>query len=395
VAEEYGASEHHVIVVGAGAAGLSCAQTLVQSGRRVLVLERSHTIGGRVRTDLVEGFALDHGFQILPTAYREARAALDFDRLGLGEFERGAIIRVDGRFRRLVDPRHQPMRSLRAFADGLVSVRDGAAMMRLLRGGAEETTTAEALRGAGVPRSTVERFFVPFLRGIYLEDRLTTSSRFLEFVLNAFTDGPAALPHGGMGAIATQLAEGLDIRRGTGVATVGPGAVSLESGEQIRADAVVVATAGLVDEPQHGWNGVACVYYDAPQSPVPGAWLVLNGEGGPVNNLCVPSEVATGYAPTGRSLVSLTVLGAGEPDLEEVERQLRGWFGRSVAGWRHLRTYRIPRALPAWPVGAVFEQPVRLAAGLYAAGDHREHPSLNGALASGRRAANAVLADAS
>ena len=107
----------------------------------------------------------------------------------------------------------------------------------------------------------------------------------------------------------------------------------------------------------------------------------------------MPSEAAPSYAPPGRALVSATILGAGEPDLEQVERQLRGWFGSSVADWRHLRTYRIPRALPAYPVGGFGEQPVRLAAGLYACGDHREHPSLNGALASGRRAAEAVLAD--
>jgi len=388
-------TEHHgVIVVGAGTAGLSCARTLADAGRRVLVLERSHTIGGRVRTDTVDGFALDHGFQVLPTSYPEARAALDYGRLELRQFERGAIVRADGRFRRLTDPRHAPVRSLRALADGLISVKDGPALVRLLRGNDEETTAADALRRAGVPRATVERFFVPFLRGIFLDEQLTTSSRFLEFVLHAFTDGPAALPHGGMGAIPAQLAEGLDIRRGTGVATVGPKAVSLESGEQLRAEAVVVATAGLVDEPQHGWNGVSCVYYAAPETPIRGAWLVLNGEGGPVNNLCVPSEIATGYAPPGRALVSITALGAGEPDLDEIEWQLRGWFGNPVTRWRRLRTYRIPRALPAYPVGGHVTQPVRLAAGLYGCGDHREHPSLNGALASGRRAAEAVLADA-
>ena len=135
------------------------------------------------------------------------------------------------------------------------------------------------------------------------------------------------------------------------------------------------------------------MYYDAPSTPIPGPWLVVNGEGGPINNLCVPSEAAPSYAPPGRALVSATILGAGEPDLEQVERQLRGWFGSSVADWRHLRTYRIPRALPAYPVGGFGAQPVRLAEGLYACGDHREHPSLNGALASGRRAAEAVLAD--
>jgi len=385
--------EHDVIVVGAGMAGLACARALASSGRTPLVLERSHAIGGRVRTDAVDGFLLDHGFQVLPLSYPEAAAVLDYDRLELGSFERGAIIRAEGRFRRLADPRHAPVRSLRSLAGGVVGVRDGAAVARLLRGSRDETTAAEALRRAGVPRTTVERFFAPFLRGIFLEERLATSSRFLDFVLRSFSSGAAALPAAGMGAIPAQLAEGLDIRKGTGVATVGPNAVSLESGEQLRADAVVVATAGIVDEPSHGWNGVTCVYYDAPAPPIPGAWLAVNGEGGPINNFCVPSEVAPGYAPAGRALVSLTILGAGDPDLGAVGRQLRGWFGPVAAEWRHLRSYRIPRALPAYPVGGFHEQPARLAPGLYACGDHREHPSLNGALASGRRAAEAVLAD--
>jgi protoporphyrinogen oxidase len=382
-----------VIVVGAGMAGLACARALTAAGREPLVLERSHAIGGRVRTDVVDGFLLDHGFQVLPTAYPEARAILDLDRLDLGLFERGAIIRSDGRFRRLADPRHAPVRSLRALAGGLVGMRDGAAVLKLLRGSGDETTSAEALRRAGVSRTTVESFFAPFLRGIFLEERLATSSRFLDFVLHAFADGPAGLPAGGMGAIAAQLAEGVNVRKGTGVSTVGPHALSLESGDQLRARAVVVATSGLVDEPTHGWNAVTCVYFDAPSTPIPGPWLVVNGEGGPINNLCVPSEAEPSYAPPGRALVSATILGAGDPDLEQVERQLRGWFGSNVAEWRHLRTYRIPRALPAYPVGEFGVESVRLAEGLYACGDHREHPSLNGALASGRRAAEAVLAD--
>ena len=359
------------------------------------MLERSDAIGGRVKTDAVDGFLLDHGFQVLPLTYPEARAALDFGRLDLGSFERGAIIRSEGRFRRLADPRHSPARGLRILVGGVVGVRDGVAVLRLLRNSGDETTAAEALRRAGVSRATVERFFAPLLRGIFLEERLATSSRFLDFVLRSFSGGPATLPHGGIGAIAAQLAEGLDVRTRAAVATVGPHAVSLESGEQLHASAVVVATAGIVDEPAHGWNGVTCVYYDAPKTPVPGPWLVVNGEGGPINNLCVPSEVTPSYAPSGRALVSVTILGAGEPYLDAVGRQRRGWFGAAVADWRHLRSYRIPRALPAYPVGGFIEQPARLAAGLYACGDHREHPSLNGALASGRRAAEVVLADAS
>jgi hypothetical protein len=346
-----------------------------------------------VRTDEVEGFLLDHGFQVLQRGYPEAQRVLDLTRLDLHDFARGAIVRSGGRFRRVSDPRGSPLRGLRTLAGGVVSVKDGAAVLKLVRGRSGETTALEALRKAGLSRPAVEAFFAPLLRGIFLEPRLATSSRFLDFVLDAFASAPAALPARGMGAIPAQLAEGLDVRTGVVAAAVGPRAVSLESGEQLRAAAVVVATAGLLDEPEHGWNGVTCVYFDAPAAPLPGAWLALNGEGGPINNLCVPSEVAPTYAPPGRALVSVSTLGAGEADVDELRRQLRIWFGSAVDSWRHLRSYRIPRALPAYPAGTSPERPVRLAAGLYACGDHREHPSLNGALASGRRAAEAVLSD--
>lgn len=385
--------KHDVIVVGAGAAGLACARRLHAKGRVPLVLERSGVVGGRLATDIVDGFQLDHGFQVVPVAYPEVQAALDVRRLDLAPFERGAIVRSQGRFRRIVDPRSAPVRGLRTLAGGVIGLRDGAAVVKLLRGGGEEATAAEALRRAGLSRTAVERFFAPFLRGVFLEPRLTTSSRFLEFVVQSFAAGPASLPRAGMGAVAAQLAEGLEIRTGVTATAVGPGAVSLDSGEQLWARAVVVATAGLVDGPVHGWNGVTCVYYDAPAPPIQGPWLVVNGEGGPVNNLCVPSEVTPTYAPAGRALVSATILGSGEPDIEAVARQLRGWFGPSVTDWRHLRTYRIENALPAYPAGSSFPCSARLAAGLYACGDHREHPSLNGALASGNRAADAVLED--
>ncbi len=382
-----------VVVVGAGAAGLACARGLVAGGAAAIVLERDSAPGGRVRSDEVDGFLLDRGFQVLPRAYPELRRLLDLDRLDLHDFARGAIVRNDGRFRRVSDPRESPLRGLRTLAGGAVSLRDGAAMLRLLRGRPGEVTALEALRAAGLSRHAVEVLVAPFLRSVFLEPRLSTSSRVLDVVLDTLASAPAALPAHGMGAVSAQLAEGLDVRTGTAATAVGPHVVSLESGELLRADAVVVATAGLVDEPAHGWNAVTCSYFDAPEAPLPGPWLALNGEGGPVNHLCVPSEVAPGYAPAGRALVSVSMLGTGEPDLQAMRRQLRGWFGSTVDDWRHLRSYPIPHALPAFPVGALPERPARLTAGLYACGDHRGQPSLNGALASGRRAAEAVLRD--
>lgn len=385
-------SGHEAIVVGAGVAGLTCARALRAAGLEVLVVEASDGVGGRVRTDRVEGFLLDRGFQVLPVAYPEARRFLDYDRLDLRPFARGAIVRTGGRFRRVADPREAPLRGLRSLAGGVLTPRDLPGMLRLLRGRPDETTAAEALRAAGISDRLRERFLAPFLRGVFLEPELLTSSRFLEFVLDVFSAGPASLPAGGIGAIAGQLAEGLEVRVGARASAVGPGTVAL-GGETLAADAVVVAAAGLVDEPEDGWNAVSCVHFDAPAAPLPGPWLVLDGDGqGPVNNLCVPSEVAPTYAPRGRALVSASVLGPAA-DLEAVSAQLRGWFGRAVDSWRHLATVSVPRALPAVPAGARLERAPRIAGGLYACGDHREHPSLNGAMASGRRAAAAVLAD--
>lgn len=387
-------SAHDAIVVGGGVAGLTCARTLARAGLDVVVLEGSDGIGGRVRTDEVDGFRLDRGFQVLPVSYPEAQAALRYERLHLRQFERGAIVRFQDRFHRIVDPRRSPLQGVRSLTSGVVRPRDPVAVSRLLSHNGRETTTLDALREAGVSRALLDGFFTPFLRGITLDPELATSSRFLRFVLDAFSSGPAAVPYRGMGAIAEQLAEGLDVRTEARVAHVGDGAVSLESGEELAAGAVVVATAGLLDDHHIRWNGVTCLYFDAPAPPLPGAWLVLDGDGsGPVNNLSTLTEVSPGYGPPGRALVSASVLGAREPDTEAVLHQLEGWFGSSVRDWRLLRSYAIPRALPSYPVGWSFDDEPRIEKGLYACGDHRAHPSLNGALASGRRAAEAVLAD--
>lgn len=389
-------SAHDAIVVGAGVAGLACARRLQRHGIDVLVLEASDGVGGRVRTDEVDGFRLDRGFQVLPVAYPEARAILDYERLRLRPFERGAIVRARGRFHRVADPRRSPLTDLRALASRVVMPRDVVAVGRLLRRRGPETTTLDALRGAGVSTAATDGFFAPFLRGIFLERELSTSSHFLDFVLGTFSSGPAVVPYRGMAAIPEQLADGVEVRTGSPVAEATPGWVRLASGESLEAGAVVVATAGLIDEAPAGWNGVCCLYFDAPSAPLPGAWLVLDGDGGgPVNNLTTLTEVSRAYGPPGRALVSVSVVGADEPDVDEVRHQLQAWFGPAVRDWRLLRTYLLPRALPAYPVGAAFGQPAQVADGLYACGDHRSHPSLNGALRSGRLAAEAVLADLS
>ena len=224
-----------------------------------------------------------------------------------------------------------------------------------------------------------------------------------------FSSGDAALPAAGMQAIPRQLRDGLPdgaVRTDARVEKAAPDRVRLESGEELAARRVVVATDGMeaarlcaeVDEPD--WNGTTCLYFDAPAPPVAEPVLVLDGDGrGPVNNLCVPSQVTPSYAPAGRSLVSANVVGDSAMDdaaLESAVRaQLRSWFGRQVDAWRHLRTYRIPLARPAQnpPTEPPDRVSSRLDGGLFVCGDHRDTGSIQGAMHAGRRAAEQLLAE--
>jgi phytoene dehydrogenase-like protein len=405
-----------VIVVGAGLAGLCCARELHAAGLEVLVLERGDTPGGRVRTDAVDGFMLDRGFQVLLTAYPEARRVLDYERLGLRPFESGALIRRDERFARVADPFRHPLKSLESLRDAPGSIPDKLRVARLRSRlsrfslnevlTAPQVTTAEALRREGFSPTLVDGFFRPFLGGIFLDPSLETSSRLFAFVFKLFAEGEAVLPAGGMQAIPRQLAEGLPVaalRYGATVEAAGPGEVLLAGGEQLTASAVVVATdgpeaarlTGAFEAP--AGRAVTTIHYAAERSPIGEPVLVLNGDGhGPVNDLCVPSDVAPSYAPPGAALVSASVLGIpalADTALDDVAReQLRGWFGQQVHAWRLLRVQRIPFALPAQPPAALAEteRPVRVRDGLFVCGDHRDTASIQGAMISGRRAAAAV-----
>jgi phytoene dehydrogenase-like protein len=411
------APSNPVVIVGAGLAGLSCALELAAAGVHSLVLEASDAVGGRVRTDEVDGFLLDRGFQVLLTAYPEARRMLDYPALDLRPFYPGALIRCGGSLRRLADPWRRPVDGIAGVLGGAVSPADALRIARLRsrvgRGPLDELrsrperATADRLSGEGLSPAIVGRFFRPFFGGVFLDPELATSDRQLEFVFRMFAEGDIAVPARGMGEIPRQLAARLPagtVRLGARAAAIDGTAVVLAGGERVEAAAVVVAAdatdaralVALPDAPR--WRGVNCLYFAAEHPPVSEPVLVLNGEGGgPVNNLCVMSEVSPEYAPAGRSLVSVTVLGSEDRgDLEAAVRaQLRGWFGPAVDGWRLLRSDRIERALPdqSPPTPETGMLSPRLGNGRYVCGDHRADASINGAMASGRAAAAAALDD--
>jgi phytoene dehydrogenase-like protein len=409
-----------VVIVGGGLAGLSCAKRLWEEGVPSLILEASDDIGGRVRTDRLDGFLLDRGFQVLLTAYPETQRQLDYGALELRPFLPGALVRMAGRFHRVVDPWRRPIDALRHALAPIGSVADKVRVARLryrvLRGTLDglwsrpERTTRAALVEEGFSERMIDRFFRPFFGGVLLDPDLETSSRMFEFTFRMFALGDSAVPAAGIGAIPHQLAGALPvdfITTQARVTQIDADGVRTADGRGIGARAIVIASEGpeaarLLGQPApRPARACTCVYFAADRPPIDEAMLMLNAEGsGPVNNLAVMSQVAPSYAPAGAVLLAATVLGVPASDdqlMPLVRQQLRSWFGPTVDGWRHLRTYRIPYAQPDQEAPALdpVSRPVRVRPGLYVCGDHRETASIHGAMRSGRRAAEACLEDLS
>ncbi len=410
-------SDSEVLVIGAGLAGLCCALRLHQSGIPSQILEASDGVGGRVRTDKVEGFLLDHGFQVLLTAYPEARRVLDYEALDLRPFYPGALIRYQERFYRFADPWRRPLDGVKGLFSPIGSFSDKLRIRRLrqraLSGSLQdlynrpETSTLQSLKNHGFSQRMIDCFFKPFIGGVFFDPTLSVSSRMFEFGFRMFSMGDTALPSKGMGAIPDQIASRLPaetIRTRTRVESIQEDGVILETGEKMGARAVVLATEGpetarlLGDKEAPGSRSVTCLYYEAMEAPLREPILVLNGEGeGPINSLCCPSNVAPNYAPEGKTLVSVTIIGNPDQSDQEVEANVRSqlmeWFGARVGRWRHLRTYRILHALPMQvpPVSDPASRLAQIRPGLFVCGEYQNVASIQWAMVSGRLAAEAVI----
>jgi phytoene dehydrogenase-like protein len=410
-----------VIIVGAGLAGLCCARRLQEKGISFQILEASDGIGGRVRTDHLDGFLLDRGFQVLLEGYPEAQRVLDYPALNLKSFDPGVLIWFAGRLNRFIDPWRKTGEWRAAYDSPVGSLADKLRMARLrqrLKAASienifsrPEKSTIAALKSAGFSAVMIQHFFEPFFGGIMLDRDLHASSRMFEFVFSTMAKSKVSVPAQGMGAIPAQLASKFPdgaIRLNAHVDSLLSNTLALGETEKITPRAVVVAADGpsaaklLGEIPLAGSRSVSCFYYATDTPPTTEPILLLAGtRGGTVNNLCVMNAVAPAYAPSGQFLISVSVLGDFPLTDEQlggfIIADLKGWFGPAVRSWRFLRSYRIPHAQPAQLPGALDppERPVRIRPGVYVCGDHRDNASINGAMVSGRRAADALIDDLS
>lgn len=396
-------------IVGAGLAGLAAAREVTRSGHDAVVYEADDGPGGRVRTDVIDGYRLDRGFQILLTAYPECRDVFDYDRLDLRPFQAGALVRIGDSFHRVGDPLREPRQLKATVMAPIGSPIDKARILgyrlKVSRGSIDAmwdgigTTAIHHFEKLGFSERMIERFLQPLFAGITLDAELQGSSQIVDFVFRMLSAGDAAVPAEGMGVLSDQLAGSLPegtVNYGARVDRVSASTIAVADGDEDRFDAVIVATdasesARLAGTEDPGWNGVTSVWLSSPMAPIEEPVLALNGTGrGAINSMAPMSRVSSDYAPAGQHLfvVSAPTL---DPDAPAAMRnQLVDWFGPVADTYTEIRVDRIEKAQPRQLPGHDARAPVE-SNGLFLAGDHRRDASLNGAIGSGRAAARAAM----
>lgn len=412
-----------VLIVGGGIAGLTAANYLEkETSMSIGLLEATDRVGGRVKTDVVDGYRLDHGFQLFLTAYPEAKALLDYKALRLKPFKAGALIyKKDGSCIEFNDPLKNPSKILKSIFTDLGSWPDKYKLFcfrrKLLQQKIsdifrkKEIPTSDIMLLHGLSKELEDGFLRPFLSGIFLESRLQSSKRMFDFIYKMYSEGQAVIPEKGMEQIPLQLLEKLkttEILCNQKVKQIDKvhQTVTTDSGEQIAYGKCILATQAneivkqYKEDIKKDFQSTITVYFSADKAPYRQPTLGLYGEKhGYVNNFSVMSNVSKHYAPKGKALISVSVVNMPLQLLDIVDvvkTDLSYIFGDEVYDWQHLKTFEIQYALPCQR-HVVHDRELsdyKLGDNLYVAGDHMLYGSINAAMKTGREVAACIVEDA-
>ena len=396
------------IVVGAGISGLSCALELEKNGYQVQILEKENHPGGRVHSDIVDGYILNRGFQVLQTGYPETKRLLDYKKLELCNLDPEVWIMNNNKIKKLYDPIQNPSNLLKAAFSNVGTFQDKLRLLQLRQSTTSrstnkifqenEITSLEQIKNYGFSDLIINEFFKPLFGGAFLDNELDTTSRMFNFVYKIFSIAPIAIPKYGMKSIPEQLEAKLEskISFNTDVVRLDNKNVFLEN-ETLSADAIVLAAnhdsaKKLIPSIEEiSWNSTSCYYFIADSPPFSSKVVLLNGNNrGEINNIFVPTNISKAYSPNNKSIISVSTIGLNNNEAK-IRNELNNWFGNQTEDWKLLHTYHIEKALPRMSVPSVSHS--QYVNGIHMCGDYLASSSIHGSMYSGRMTANQITSD--
>ena len=401
-------------IIGAGISGLIAARVLEDHGYSSVIIEATDRVGGRVKTDRINGFQVDHGFQVLLTGYPAAQKYLNYEALELQKIMPGACIFKNGKQKRLGDPLRAPSLLLPTLFSDIGTVSDKFKILKLNLKlkfkktstifAEKEQTTLSYLQDFGFSNSIINDFFKPFFSGIFLETKLETSSRMFEFVYKMFGDGYASIPKNGMEAIPKQIKQSLkktNFKFNSKVASIEDGQIFLEDNSTINSDYTILATevnqlvAGIKKKKPIEWRSCKTLYFEADVRHIRTELIgLIQKNDSLVNNIFYHTSL-TSTTKKNVELLSVTVIDSQNLSdlilIEQVKIELQELCG--IDSLTFIKQYTLPKALPKLKnlKDEILPSETRLTKNLFLAGDNQLNGSLNAAMISGERAALGVI----
>ena len=403
----------NIHIIGAGVSGLIAAKVLEDNGFSPVIIEATDRVGGRVKTDIVEGYQLDRGFQVLLTAYPAVHKYLDVADLALQNFKPGAVIFNKSKQATLGDPLRDLSLLLPTLFSGIGKFSDKLKILRLNKllkqktlieiFQEEEKSTLAYLTDFGFSSAIIDQFFNPFFSGIFLESKLDTSSRMFQFIYKMFGEGYASLPKTGIEAIPKQLAQGLKkttFRFNTKVISISNGELLLDDETKVKSDFIIVATEASTLIPNlrgqdTKWKSCDTLYFETKTRNIDTPLIgLLPDSDSLINNIFYHTSLET--TSKGKDqLLSVTIVENHNLSKEQlilrIQKELKEHCG--IASCRFLKRYTIPMALPDLKniQYEISPSETQLTSHIFLAGDTQLNGSLNAAMISGESAALGVI----